>query len=387
MKKIRFGEILNYWIALELTVVFALFLSGRAGWFFVLVFLLAPLVSAIVTFILCRFVSLESKCRFTATVNKGDIVSMPVEIVNKSILPLPPIVLELEDSPSVSCIDRSIRVSVMPLGSESFEIYFKAEIAGKSRVGIRSARIRDYLGIFSFRLKSVACENLSVQIGVIPDIEDISAENEVINGILEMAVHSVDSEDTTERGQHTFGGFPGYDSREYIPGDPLKRINWKLSAKRNTLLIRLDDETISSPVSVVLDSVLATENTDMDCRQALLLAQKTMEASLGIAKSLYLNGCIVNYFIKTDDGWEKYTVNSDDDITEISLALADYSFSTREGERIPYEYMASDKGSVAVLCTPHKDSDMEMIEAECMERGIGLVLYSAEERQGELYEQ
>jgi hypothetical protein len=118
----------------------------------------------------------------------------------------------------------------------------------------------------------------------------------------------------------------------------------------------------------------------------LLLAQKTIEDSLGIARALYLNGCIVNYFVKAKLGWERYTINSEEDVTDISLILASYEFGEDETERIPYEYIDSSKGMAMVICTPHKDSNTEVLKAECYEMGISMVLYSPEDKGGVLYD-
>ena len=42
--------------------------------------------------------------------------------------------------------------------------------------------------------------------------------------------------------------------RDYRPGDPLKRIDWKLSAKRDELTIRTYDQSVSNDVVVMLES-------------------------------------------------------------------------------------------------------------------------------------
>jgi hypothetical protein len=370
-------NVFNYLVSIALVLVFALFLSGRIGWFLVLVLVLAPLVSVAVTAVLCRFVRVEGDVQ-AYTVNKGDSIGLPFRVINRSVLPLPPVVLEIADSPYAVCSDRSVAVSVMPRGCESFEVRFNAAIAGKGHIGIGSIKIRDYLGIVCFKLKKISLDGLCTEAYIIPDVADIPPDSDIISSAVDMASHAVDSEDTTEMGRHSFGGFPGYDSREYVPGDPLKRINWKLSARRNTLLIRLDDEALASPVAVVLDSAPVTAAKSET--EALLLAQRAVEVSLGIARSLSLSGCIVNYFAKFENGWERYTVNSEGDIADISLALASYSFGTDEdNERIPFDYIAGDKGAALVLCTPCGRDETEVLEAACRERGISAVFYSAKE--------
>ena len=42
--------------------------------------------------------------------------------------------------------------------------------------------------------------------------------------------------------------------RDYLPGDPLKRIDWKLSAKRDELTVRTYDQSVSNDVVVMLES-------------------------------------------------------------------------------------------------------------------------------------
>lgn len=42
--------------------------------------------------------------------------------------------------------------------------------------------------------------------------------------------------------------------REYRPGDPMKRIDWKLSAKRDDLTVRTFDQSVSNDVVVMLES-------------------------------------------------------------------------------------------------------------------------------------
>ena len=46
---------------------------------------------------------------------------------------------------------------------------------------------------------------------------------------------------------------PGYEHREYIPGDSLKRINWKLSSKRRHLMVRQDEPIALARLAVVMD--------------------------------------------------------------------------------------------------------------------------------------
>lgn len=54
-------------------------------------------------------------------------------------------------------------------------------------------------------------------------------------------------------------GFPGYEYREYEEGDSLKRINYKLSAKKQTLMVRMDEQVVSMRMAVILDNMSSGE--------------------------------------------------------------------------------------------------------------------------------
>ncbi|MCI7499520.1 MAG: hypothetical protein MSA82_08940, partial [Oscillospiraceae bacterium] len=48
------GGLINYLAAVALAVIFALYLSGRVGWFLVTAFVAAPIISVLMTLIFVR---------------------------------------------------------------------------------------------------------------------------------------------------------------------------------------------------------------------------------------------------------------------------------------------------------------------------------------------
>ena len=76
-----------------------------------------------------------------------------------------------------------------------------------------------------------------------------------------------DNDEEAEEGSVS-GGFPGYEHRGYEPGDPLNRINYKLSAKKRTLMVRRDENTSAQST----DIVIAPGSDDTCMEQALALA-------------------------------------------------------------------------------------------------------------------
>lgn len=373
------GGLLNYLAAVGLAVVFALFLSGRIGWFLVLAFLCAPIISLLMT--------LPFKNRIYVTVSagaaslcKGDTCEVTVTVSNGCCLPSPPICIDVLQAPGAVCSDRKLSLSVMPFSEETFELRYTAVICGPCSVGVGGVKLTDYFGLFSFTPGCLEESELTGFVGIIPDIADIKTGDTVVRQAMEMSAAADDSEDTAESPVHTFGGFPGYDSREYVPGDPLKRINWKQSAKRGKLLVRLDDETACSSVSVVLDSVFTCDvksKQHLAANPALSMysdselfpaaAQYAVEYSLGAARIFLRQGYSVTFMTMGENGWQSISLSDESDLPLVCAGLAMYRFSKdADISRFPAQELSEQKGTVSIYCTPYFDSGLYSVLSEFM---------------------
>lgn len=363
MKKARVvGKgIINYIFAMIFAVIFALFLNANVGWFMLLALILAPVLSVFFAWIASRMV-LVSCTMEDALLSKGDKYTMDIRVKNPSLFPTPPVEVILTDEPGVRSEHRHILVSVLSRASRDFEAVFQAKICGLSRVGIEKVLVTDYLGLFSFPIKRADQAALKSNVAVIPDIAELSPKDENIRKVMQVSLSTDDSEDTVESAINTFGGFPGYDSREYVPGDPLKRINWKQSAKRSKLLVRLDDEMAAQSVSVVLDSTFLKEEVDVygftslprykDCAGDEILpkiAEEAVENALGIIQVLVRHDYTVNFYARVDGKFSRYEIEDESGLESVRLMLAHYSFAYKQGaERYPREELLI-KGSGAFL--------------------------------------
>lgn len=377
------GGLINYLAAVALAVIFALYLSGRVGWFLVTAFVAAPFISVLMTLVFVRriYVSCDTDM---LTMCKGDNSVITVSVTNGTFLPTPPVLVDMADTPSVEAADSYRSISVMPFDTESFDVSYKARICGPADIGVKSLRVSDYFGFVSFEIKSADISEMTFTAAVIPDIPDVSLSDPVVSRAAELSAFSDDSEETTEAQTSGFGGFPGYENREYVPGDPLKRVNWKQSAKRGRLLVRLDDETVSSAVAVILDSsfdtnsvfipaVTAEEKFSGESSESItcLMAQDAVEQSLGITRTLMLGNFSVNFYLAGKNGWECFPAADENDLAAIRTELASYSFASHGASRFPEEELKSQKGSVAVFCTPYLDPELNGIISHSGAEGKG----------------
>lgn len=377
------GGLINYLAAVALAVIFALYLSGRVGWFLVTAFVAAPIISVLMTLIFVRriYVSCDADM---LTMCKGDSCVITVSVTNGTFLPTPPVLVDMTDTPAVEAENPYRSISVLPFDTESFEVSYKAKICGPANIGVKSIRVSDYFGFVSFEVKSADMSQMIFTAAVIPDIPDVNLSDPVVSRAAELSAFSDDSEETVEAQTSGFGGFPGYENREYVPGDPLKRVNWKQSAKRGKMLVRLDDETVSSAVTVTLDSsfdkdsvfipaVVSEEKFSGGNSENItcLMAQDAVEQSLGIIRALMLGNFSVNFYLTGKNGWECFPAADENDLAAIRTELASYSFAPHSKSRFPEEELKAHKGSVAVFCTPYLDPELSGIVSHSGSEGKG----------------
>lgn len=356
--------VISYILALILAIIFALYLNANVGWFMLIALILAPVMSVFFAWITSKCIGVTyhmDEC----VMSKGDKCCMVVNIKNQSIFPTTPIELVVLNGEGVKSKEERILCSVGPRMAGEVKITYEARISGPSVVGVEQIRVTDYLGLVSFKIKKSDDAINRKRVKVIPDIAEISIKDDRILKIMQLSMNADDSEDTVESSMYTFGGFPGYENREYVPGDPLKRINWKQSAKRDKLLVRLDDEMASRSATVILDSVFIRYGIDIDdecfddirhsySRDEILpkLAEDAVENALGIIRSLVFNNYSVNFYVRWDDGFESYSIDDDKDVENIRLLMAGYSFlQDSQFKRFPIGLLSNDVAGI-IISTP-----------------------------------
>lgn len=217
--------------------LFLIFISGDIGW------ALIYTVGGIVFISLGLF--LLSKNHFTVTLgelsgvaNVGEKIEFEVTLKKKGfcVLPFAEVCVEAEN-------EIHIRTSLVFRSSVSIKGSFRANHSGLNRVKLTSVIIRDFAGLVQV---SVPFEEES-QKGILPRNIDYKGP-EVFPSVLP------DDSDEAEEGASVMrGGLPGYEHREYVAGDSLRRIDYKLSAKKRKLMVRLDESAGYSSTNLFIE--------------------------------------------------------------------------------------------------------------------------------------
>ncbi len=373
------SKIIMYLFAIGLGVLFALFLSAKVGWTFVYVLVCAPVFSFFVTLFLHR----RKSVTLTADVNrtmiyKRETVTLRITAKNRSIFPVPAVKIRLSvpDNLTSEKDTASYVISIPPRSETAAEITFTARVWGVCYIGAESAALYDFLGVFHFNMPSAG---LLREVKVFPDIPEMQGDAPLLRAAAENARFADDSEETKETdGINSFAGMPGYTHREYTEGDPVRRINWKLSSKRDKYMVRLDDEIESVQQNMVLDCVGGS---------GVYENERAVEGILAAALGLLKCGFESSVYCRFDGAYEVFEISEPADVTALQTRLADYKFTAAEafkGKRIPD---ISEGSGAILLYTPCFDKRLAAEISAAEDNGILTAVVSSDpEAAGSAYQ-
>ncbi|MCR5650714.1 MAG: DUF58 domain-containing protein [Lachnospiraceae bacterium] len=341
---IKIRKIISCIFAALFIFIFAIYCSGRVGWFLLLTLVLTPVFSVLLTY-LCKN-SLEVKASIDHDLmSKGDHCVLTVTVKNKGILPCPPVKVKIKNDPAVTILsDEEICLSVLPKRSSSAFVSFMAKLAGGAMIGIDSVIITDYFGICSYTPERGG--QYLFKTGVIPDIIRMPAATDLLLSASD-AFASDKTDETVNDIVSLSGGFPGYEYREYRPQDPLKRINSKMSAKRDRLMVRLDERQASSDITVILDPFMKESDPE--------LSQTVLEETAGLILTLINLDLSVTFFYMTDGKWLQEKIWSEDTLISLLRKLAFHMFLDRTDFDLPLK--STDENTGTIICQAEFSSE------------------------------
>ena len=171
------------------------------------------------------------------TVRRGDDLVLSLRIRHKGLIPIAPLQLDLTD-PSGNR-DREIRLKNMPHRVQSIRLPIHAAHVGVFSVGLHSCTVEDLLGLVR---KKIPFRQTSFDLVVLPRTFDVDP--------LKLAPGDPGSE-LMARATEDLNA-PS-DVRTYQPGDAMKKIHWKLSLRKQELMVRKYDEPVLQDVLVLMD--------------------------------------------------------------------------------------------------------------------------------------
>ena len=157
-------------------------------------------------------------------------------------------------------------------------IPFQISFRGVFEMGIKSVQIMDLTGLFRLTRNL----NLPTEMVALPRIIDMT-NFPITSNLLTQAQSRFDIRDEDYA---TIS-----DIRPYLPTDSIKRVHWKLTAKRNEWLVKNFQSNALHQVQIILD----TKRIDSTYKEQIIMEDKLIEMSIGLADFCLKRGMPVEY--------------------------------------------------------------------------------------------
>jgi uncharacterized protein (DUF58 family) len=259
-------------------VITGAWLSGeRILYLSALVLFLLPILSYCISFLLLR--GLRVSRTQPDAVTKNTAGKLIVGLHNITFMPLGYVSVLVNADENAIKVLANPSPQMNPFGRATLEIPFEIEFRGHFDFGLRAVQISDITGLFTLtRYFDGAKYILSL-----PHVVDASRFPLTSNLMTQLSSRY----DVRDEDYSTIS-----DVRQYLPTDSIKRVHWKLTAKRNEWLVKNFQSNALNLVSVLVDS---TRLTALEPRENYKIEDAMVENALGLAKFCLNKGMPVDF--------------------------------------------------------------------------------------------
>lgn len=355
-------SILGYLSCVAIALFYTFFWDAHWGMLIVTVLIVAPILSISVAIASKNRLLIALECH-DQTINKGDKIVIAATFKKTGFLPVPGVEVRFFNDRNLAASQDNYYFPISGNDECTLRLSYTAQIWGQAKIGLKEIVVVDYLSLVRFTLyQEDGAHTYTKLVGIIPNIPAVPDGNELIRALLDAVAYD-DNEETKENVLRT-SGFPGYEHKTYSPGDSVRKINWKLSSKRDMLMVRLDEAVSSAKQALVVDCCgkAKTQLSQAAQDQQLLEEERIIEAILGVASIFVKQGIesVVYYFI---NNWIQSTISTMEDVVELQQSFAKFKFQSqtayREGYRIPLDdLMAGQNNSAFTVFTSCFDTEL-----------------------------
>lgn len=348
----------RYLLLLVMSYVFAYLFNLNENYILLYMLLLVPIADFI------YFILVKNKCEVQIisekeVITRGEENKYSLIIENKGNITIPFVDYSVNINNKFSS-NKTISKRVAVDSSKSFinTFFLTSEHIGLANIIVPQISVSSIFGFFDKRYQI----NKEINTTILPDYKEISN----VYQALEIG-GGLDLEDEVNRS--AFQGEPGYEYKDYIEGDPLNRVNWKLSSKQNKLMIRKSISGSKLTKSILLDYGVEDNKEMLDSID--LITETYLSLVLALVKREYE----VEVILK-DEAYKEVYMENEQDVEEMRIELGKYKFSTNNEERFAEidvdKLMASD----FIVVTIKKDECLRRFVNRLEEKGIEVLVIS-----------
>ena len=318
-----------------------------------------PVISLVLMLIAGREIAIELELPQTA---EKKAASLTYRISNPGRYPVARITFQIRLENQMTGAFRERRVSATAGSRETVtaELSLQNSKVGTVVVSTNKIRVYDAFGLFVFRKSDLPDQAVIIY----PDMRNVE-------------VHMENPVENIGDGSRYSPDRPGQDVseifalREYVPGDEIRKIHWKLSGKTDRTMVRDFSLPLNYSVFLLLELTRGSEE----------LVDAQVEIFLALSRTLLENG------ISHNMGWydaaeERFNVEELDDFEELELAAAGVlsSYAVEESGAALDFYSASgyrSRSSILLYVVTEPKLD-KIAELEVYQRMQTILIYEEE---------
>ena len=252
------------------------------------------------------FVKINIDCKQKVVFSENKVI-VDVYINNYSFLPMTQIFINAKYKNNLLTNFDKGRMAFFanPFSKNKYEMELYSKHYGNVAISFKNALITDYFGIFSFKVKL----NKEFTVSFMPKRYEI-------DNSLRQNMYTLSESNTYSK--HKPGDDPSevFAIREYVDGDKLNRIHWKLSSKQEKFMVKDYSLPISEAVLLYPELVFKTEND-------IFLIDSALEVLFTLSNTFIEKGTIhyVGWFNSDVNAISVQKVESIDDLYAIMGAI------------------------------------------------------------------
>ena len=373
------------YMVLLIASVFFYILYEHAFSFYLFAFLLlVPIILLILTIYTAKRTSVSFVDRQS---NAGRSAKMPVRlrVVNKSPLPCPNLLIEIEYCNLLDGKNTVLKINtpVYPHEDQLMTLTVSTMHCGTVDFRIKRCKISDMLRLFSLRLGKNSTESIGSNCTITIMPEYVSLENPIDN-YADMGLET-DEYSKTQKGDDPSEIF---DIRDYVDGDKLNRIHWKLSAKQDKTMVKDYSLPISNSITLLLELVRPKSDGDELARFDALI-----ETAASVSNYLLENAVPhrVAFYDVVSGRLNELEINDDESHAEMISMLLSARLYDEQNMAVKYFIAADDRarcGHILYLSNVYSPLATELLsDAELANKYTYLLMTDDREEPVEMYDE
>jgi len=211
----------------------------RLAYLSLLVLFIMPVASLVFTFVALQGLRVRQGIPHTVIKNEDCVLSL--RLYNPTPIPFVNVQYVLHYNEHTTEMEEAGSLTLQPFTPDMQEIPFTVLYRGHYQIGIDTVRATDFMGLFNLQRN----HKKHVDVLALPRVIEVESTPLAMNLMTDAASRF----DIRDEDYATIS-----DIRPYIPTDSVKRVHWKLTAKRNEWMVKLFQSNALNAVTIIMDS-------------------------------------------------------------------------------------------------------------------------------------